>query len=305
MDLTLEETNAAQIARALSKGRADAGSPAMDMVLTLVIVTDNDNVAEAMKAASVLQHEHPARVLGVIVGDGRGRPRLNARIRVGNGIPGESVLLRLSGQLTKHAESVVLPLLLPDSPVVTWWPGVGPLEPATDPIGKLARRRLTDSERTPHPVRWLHRLAPGYTPGDTDLAWTRLTLWRAMLAAALDQTIGDVQSGEVVADDTNPVAALLVAWLGCRLGVPIDFVDDDSGTQVSRVTLRTDVGDIVIRRVSTMSCEFSVPGASPRIVPIRRRTIPELLAEDLRRLDADEIYGETLAHLVTAAEDPS
>ena len=192
---------------------------------------------------------------------------------------------------------MVLPLLLPDSPVVVWWPGQGPLVPAEDPIGRLARRRLTDSERTASPVRWLRRLAPGYQPGDTDLAWTRLTLWRALLAAALDQTSGEVVGGEVVADDTNPVAVLLKAWLECRLGVPVEFVDDDSGPQVSCVTLHTDAGDIVIRRTDTMTCEFSVPGSSPRVVPIRRRTIPELLAEDLRRLDADEIYGETLAHM--------
>ncbi|MTB86971.1 glucose-6-phosphate dehydrogenase assembly protein OpcA [Aeromicrobium senzhongii] len=297
MDMVLEDTNASAVAKALTKGRALAGSPAMDMVLTLLIVTDEDNVAEAMKAANVLQHEHPSRVLGVILGDGRGKPRLDARVRVGAGSPGESVLLRMSGPLVKHSESAVLPLLLPDSPVVAWWPGIGPQEPSKDPIGRLARRRLTDSERTPSPVKWLHQLAPGYSPGDNDLAWTRLTLWRALLAAALDQTTGTVSGGRIQADDINPVAVLLRAWLECRLKVPIEFVDDDSGPQIQRVTLFTDVGDIDIRRVDTMSCEFSVPGSASRIVPIRRRTIPELLAEDLRRLDADEVYGETLAHL--------
>jgi len=151
-------------------------------------------------------------------------------------------------------------------------------------------------------VRWLHKLAPGYKPGDTDLAWTRLTLWRALLAAALDQTSGTATGGRILADDVNPVAVLLQAWLECRLGVPIEFVDDDSGSQIQRVTLFTDVGDIDIRRTDEMTCEFSVPGSSPRVVPIRRRTIPELLAEDLRRLDADEIYGETLQHLVTGRD---
>ncbi len=297
MDLTLEETNASSVAKALTRGRSLAGSPAMDMVLTLLIITDDDNVAEAMKAANVLQHEHPSRVLGVILGDGRGRPRLNARVRVGAGSPGESVLLRMSGPLVKHAESAVLPLLLPDSPVVAWWPGVGPVTPSEDPIGRLAVRRLTDSERSDDAVRWLRRLAPGYSPGDTDLSWTRLTLWRALLAAALDQTTGEPISGRIIADDSNPVAILLRAWLECRLGIPIEFEDDDR-PQITRVTLTTDVGDIDIRRTTTMSCEFSVPGSSARVVPIRRRSIPELLAEDLRRLDADEIYGETLHHLI-------
>src|SRR5690606_27069871 len=235
-------TSSSEVAKALTRGRAQAGSPAMDMVLTLIIVTDDDSVAEAMQAANVLQHEHPSRVLGVILGDGRGKPRLTARVRVGAGSPGESVLLRMSGPLVKHAESAVLPLLLPDSPVVAWWPGIGPPVPSEDPIGRLARRRLTDAERTPEPAKWLRRLAPGYSPGDTDLAWTRLTLWRALLAAALDQTTGEATGGRIQADDINPVAVMLRAWLEDRLGVPIEFVDDDSGPQVQRVTLFTDVG---------------------------------------------------------------
>lgn len=297
MDLTLEETNASKVAKALTRGRSLAGSPAMDMVMTFLIVTDDENVAETMKAANVLQHEHPSRVLGVILGDGRGKPRLNARVRVGAGSPGESVLLRMSGPLVKHAESAVLPLLLPDSPVVAWWPDVGPKTPSEDPIGRLAVRRLTDSERSSDAVRWLRQLAPGYSPGDTDLSWTRLTLWRALLAAALDQNTGAPSAGRIIADDGNPVAMLLQSWLESRLGFPIEFVDDDR-PQITRVTLTTSVGDIDIRRTSTMSCEFSVPGSSPRVVPIRRRSIPELLAEDLRRLDPDEIYGETLQHFV-------
>ncbi len=296
MDITLESTTAAKIARALSKGRSEAGSPAMDMALTMVIIAEEDNVSEVMKAATVLQHEHPSRVLGVITGSKKRDSNLTARIRVGAGSPGESVLLRMSGQLVEHAQSVVLPLLLPDSPVVAWWPGTGPLGPAAVPIGQLAQRRLTDAERTDHPVDWLKKIAAGYQPGDTDLSWTRLTLWRALLAAALDQTTGTVLSGRIQADRANPVGVLLQAWLECRLRVPVEFVHTP-GPQVACASLTTTEGDIRIRRTDTMTCEFSVPGSSSRIVPIRRRDIAELLAEDLRRLDADEIYAETLAHL--------
>ncbi len=296
MDITLESTTAAKVARALSKGRSEAGSPAMDMALTLAIIAEEDNVSEVMRAATLLQHEHPSRVLGVIRGSRDRSPNLTARIRVGAGSPGESVLLRMSGPLVDHAESVVLPLLLPDSPVVAWWPGTGPKVPANDPIGQLAQRRITDAERTDDPVNWLRTLAPGYRDGDTDLAWTRLTLWRALLAAALDQTTAVVHGGKIQADRDNPVAVLLQSWLQSRLNVEIEFVHTP-GPQVACASLHTSAGDVVIRRVDTMSCEFSVPGSVSRIVPIRRRDIAELLAEDLRRLDPDEIYAETLANL--------
>ena len=47
----------------------------MGMVMTLVIVVDEELADAAMSAARAASHEHPARVLGVILGDGRGHGR--------------------------------------------------------------------------------------------------------------------------------------------------------------------------------------------------------------------------------------
>ena len=103
MEIALEKTNSARIARALVKARSAAGSPAMDMVLTLLVVTDDENVGEALRTATTLSREHPSRVIGVILGDGRGAAQLNAKVRVGENSSGESILLRISGELTRHA----------------------------------------------------------------------------------------------------------------------------------------------------------------------------------------------------------
>jgi glucose-6-phosphate dehydrogenase assembly protein OpcA len=209
-------------------------------------------------------------------------------------------LLRLSGPLVKHADSVVLPLLLPDSPVVAWWPRNGPTDPSTDPIGQLAQRRLTDAESSSSPVRTLKATARHYAPGDTDLTWTRLTPWRALLAAALDQSSGRVTGGSVEFSPGNPVATLLVAWLESRLRVPITQRRGDLD-QISKVVLTMADGDVTIERIDASSCHFSVPGSAPREVPLGRRTLAELLAEDLRRLDADDIYAATIDHLLAGA----
>lgn len=299
MEIALTKTNSSKIARALVKARSAAGSPAMDMVLTLLVVTDDANVSHALQTATTLSREHPSRVIGVILGDGRGAAKLDAKVRVGENSSGESILLRISGELTKHAESVVLPLLLPDSPVVVWWPGKPPAVPSEDAIGKLARRRLTDAEATDSPIRALKAVARSYAPGDTDLSWTRLTPWRALLAAALDQTTGKVTSGTIVVGPGNPAATLLVAWLESRLKVPITTKRSDT-EQIAKVVLTTTGGDVVIERLDSVSCHFSVPGSSPREVPLGARTLAELLAEDLRRLDADDIYAATIKHMLEA-----
>ena len=138
MATELTATNASKIATALLQERRKAGSPAMGMVMTLVVVTDEGDHYDAIKAAQAVSREHPSRILGVIKRSARGAANLDAEIRIGEGGSGEQVLLRMSGELAKHPESVVLPLLLPDSPVVIWWPGKAPDDPATDALGTLA-----------------------------------------------------------------------------------------------------------------------------------------------------------------------
>lgn len=299
MQITLEHTNSSDVAAALVRARKASGSPAMDMVLTLIVVCDDTTVSDAFKAATELSKEHPARVLGVILGDGRGSADLHAKIRVGSETSGESILLRMSGKLTKHAESAVLPLLLPDSPVVVWWPGPAPTNPASDPIGALGTRRLTDAEVAHQPLRALRAAARAYEPGDTDLSWTRATPWRALLAAAVDQVRSPVTGGVIEAGTSNPVGVLIESWLEDRLGVHIRWRRVDS-ERIQSITLETANGDISIVRDSDDAATFSVPGASSRTVPLPTRTLAELLAEDLRRLDSDEIYGATVEHLLEA-----
>jgi glucose-6-phosphate dehydrogenase assembly protein OpcA len=146
-------------------------------------------------------------------------------------------------------------------------------------------------------VRNLTRVAKHYTPGDTDLSWTRLTPWRALLAAALDQVASPVTAGSISAGPGNPAAVLLESWLASRLGVPITWRRVESD-QIMVVTLQTDAGEVRIERSDEGTCTFSVPGSTPRAVPMTTRSLAELLAEDLRRLDPDEIYGATVHHLL-------
>ena len=70
--IELTDTNSAEIAAEFVRGRMRAGSPAMGMVMTLIIVVAEEDAETAMDAARQASHEHPARVLGVILGDGRG-----------------------------------------------------------------------------------------------------------------------------------------------------------------------------------------------------------------------------------------
>ncbi|MEV7730604.1 glucose-6-phosphate dehydrogenase assembly protein OpcA [Streptomyces sp. NPDC088921] len=299
MKTDLTDTTASKINKALVKGRRAIGTPAVGMVLTLVIVTDEENAYDALKAANDASREHPSRTLVVIKRVSRSprdrtQSRLDAEVRVGaDAGTGETVVLRLYGEVADHAQSVVLPLLLPDAPVVVWWPVDAPLDPAGDPLGALAQRRVTDTYSSEQPVRELTARADTYTPGDTDLSWTRITPWRSMLAAALDQVTCEVDAVEVEGEEFNPSCELLAMWLADRLDVPVKR-SLSGGPGLTAVRLHTDSGPIVLDRADGSLATLSIQGQPDRAVALKRRDTAELIAEELRRLDPDDTYASAL-----------
>jgi glucose-6-phosphate dehydrogenase assembly protein OpcA len=298
MTIDLTETSTGAILYALRRARQRLGGPASGMVLTLVIVTDEAAQYDAMRAANSAGREHPCRILIVIIRRPDAASRLDAEIRVGEASPGETVLLRMYGPLGQHADSVVAPLLLPDTPVVTWWPGEPPAVPASDPMGALAQRRITDAAAAAAPRDALTALAAGYRPGDTDMSWTRATPWRSLLAATLDPPFPPLQGARVNAQQGNPSAELIAAWLGERLGVPVEC-GSSAGPGITDITFSTEGGDITITRPDGRVALLRRLSQPERKVALHRRETPELLAEELRRLDPDEVYADALAEFST------
>ncbi len=296
MIVELENTTSAKISSSLVKARRSAGSPAMGMVLTLIIVAEEKEYADALRASMEAGREHPSRILLVVTNSSR-KPTLDAQVRIGEGTPGEVIVVRMGGAIAAHPASVIRPLLLPDSPVVIWWPGRCPVNPVNDELAQLAGRRLTDAANTPRPMHALTIRADNYLPGDTDLAWTRLTPWRALLAAALDQYPARIKSVAVEAERSNPSADLLAAWLHARL--KLDVVRRISeGPGITAVRLGTAAGDIAITRPDGLLASYAVPGQPERLVALKRREITELISEEMRRMDADEVYARVLKSLL-------
>jgi glucose-6-phosphate dehydrogenase assembly protein OpcA len=269
------------------------------MVLTLIIVTDEAGQYDALRAANQAAREHPCRVLAVITRRPQAESKLDAEIRVGEAGPGEIILLRMYGPVGQHADSVVAPLLVPDTPVVTWWPGTAPVDPADHPLGALAQRRVTDAAACDAPKRTLGALAAAYHPGDTDLSWTRATAWRSLLAATLDQPYPPIAVGMVAAEPDNPSAELIAAWLSVKLGIPVRR-DISGGPGITEVRFGTADGDIALSRPDGRTATLSRPGQPDRRAALHRRETADLLAEELRRLDPDEVYAESVLHFAAS-----
>jgi glucose-6-phosphate dehydrogenase assembly protein OpcA len=298
MNIDLTDTTTGAINDALRQARLRLGGIASGMVLTLVIVTNEGEQYDAVRAASTAGRQHPCRILVVIIRRPEQRSRLDAEIRVGETTPGETVLLRMYGPLGQHADSVVAPLLLPDTPVVTWWPDTVPPIPAQDPMGALAQRRITDAAAAGSPHDALTMLAAGYQPGDTDLSWTRATPWRSLLAATMDQPSGNVTGGMVSAEAGNPTAGLIAAWLSGAYGVDVP-AELSPGPGITEVSFTTVDGEIMITRPDGRLAHLVRPGQPERRVALHRRETTELLEEELRRLDPDDVYAEALARFAS------
>ncbi len=295
--IALWDTTGTEVVRALAAERRNAGGVASGLALTLVAVVGEKRVRDAETAAATAAAAHPCRLLLVVrsqstASDG-GESRLDAEIVVGGRLgPCEAVVLRMHGRLTRHAESVVIPLLAPDVPVVTWWHDVPPARIANDPLGVVGERRITDVAQSRDPIAALHERAEDYAPGDTDLAWTRATPWRSLLAGALDMATASVVSASVTAAPADPTAALIRGWLQARLGVVPAAVGGIEFVEAAELRLAN--GEAISIARDNGSALLNRTGLPQRVMPLARRQLGDQLAEELRRLDADQPYAAAL-----------
>lgn len=292
--IRLENTSGHDIAAAIAAERHRMGSPTTGMVLTLLILTDEEFQADATAASVASAREHPMRILTMVPRPGGDTNRIDADISVGGDDgPGEVAVMRLRGDRSSHANSVAIPLLLPDTPVVAWWPGAAPADVAMDPIGMHAERRITDVSSRPDPLAELAIRRENYHAGDTDLSWTRITHWRSTLAAMMDRPVGTPESIIVEGHRHNASPVLLAAWLSWALDVPAAVhPTDESG--ISGVSVMTSDGPLTVSRPDGSMAVIEAPGIPASPVALPRRPLHELIAEDLRRLTPDDIYAEAL-----------
>ncbi len=294
MIVDLPDTSTNAVAKKLNELQEKAGAVTLGRVLTLIIATDADTVAEeAIEAANEASHEHPSRIIVVTRGDvNAAEARLDAQVRSGGDTAtGEVVILRLTGPLAEHAGSVVVPFLLPDIPVVTWWPDAAPAVPAEDPLGQFAIRRITDATNDADPLSAIKGRRSGYTPGDTDLAWSRITYWRALLTSALDQAPHEPINSAVISGlKAEPALDVLAGWLASRIDGPVRRAVGDL-----KVELVRDSETVTLSRPQQgVTATLSRTARPDAHVPLPRRGTRECLAEDLRRVDPDVIYLEAL-----------
>jgi glucose-6-phosphate dehydrogenase assembly protein OpcA len=295
--MNLSDTTTSQVAKALVRLRRDGGAGGSARVLTLLIACTPEAEEKAIQTAKTAAVEHPCRIIVMVTGDSEAESRMDASVFGGGDFgPSEVVVLRLAGVLGNLSESLVSALLLPDDPVFTWWAGDFVADPADTELGRISQRRITDTSASEAPIDALQELAQSWRPGDTDLAWTRLTLWRTQLTSIVDQfgTAG-LRTITVRGHAGSPSTALLAAWLQWALpDVEVRLAEADSAAPVGGVRFSRDGGDIELDRPHGGVADLHLPGQPLQRVSLPVRTDATCLAEELRQLDDDVVLGAVL-----------
>lgn len=305
MIITMPDTETNEISGKLNDLHEERGEAVLGRVLTLVISTTEGELEHALRVANEASHEHPCRVIAIAPStrhinpdDGRPHTFLDGEIRIGaDAGAGEIIVLRPRGGLVHHQDTLVIPLLVPDSPVVAWWPVEAPSNPSKDRLGAMATSRITDALRSPNPMRTMQDLRRNASPKNVDLSWTRITVWRAMLASLLDQRPHlPVTAAKVTGPANYLPADMLAAWLRLKLGVPVTMVEEPDATAVTGVYLTRADGTISLERrpADDGLATVSMPGQTPQGVAMPTRTLPKCLNEELGRLYPDEIYAQVI-----------
>jgi glucose-6-phosphate dehydrogenase assembly protein OpcA len=187
----------------LTLGSLDDGkrAPGRSLTATIVVVGPNDRLAEAAQA---VEHLTDVGVRAILISDGT------------NPAPPVRVLdhaVALEGLRPDYLNNAVAALRLSSLPTLVWWRGGNP--DVLDGLADLADRLVFDVEE-PEAV-WARTKTLSERTATSDLRWTKLTRWRALMAQFFDlPEVRDAARSfnRIVIEGADPHAARLYAgWL--------------------------------------------------------------------------------------------
>lgn len=143
MIIDMPNTRTREISRKIDELHEERGESATGRVLTLLISTNEDELEYSLELANAASREHPCRVIAISPSrkpvdtpekaepaddaDDFENSNLDAQVRFGaDAGAGEIIVLHPRGGLVHHPDTLVIPLLVPDAPVVAWWPTEAP-----------------------------------------------------------------------------------------------------------------------------------------------------------------------------------
>lgn len=168
--------------------------------MTLVVAADEAEDASSFgETLAALMPEHPSRAIVIRLRPAAERD-LSARVFAQCWMPFgqrrqiccEQIEITASDASLPDLPAVVLPLAVPDLPVILWCRSPRLFRQSAFPqLSGIAQKVVIDSARFPDPAGVLEEMAASNGSGQilADLSWTRLTRWRELISQIFENRI--------------------------------------------------------------------------------------------------------------------
>jgi glucose-6-phosphate dehydrogenase assembly protein OpcA len=273
-------TSVREIERELSSLRTEPGAETpyqRTSVMTHTAWVPEEWVEAAEDVLHGLAERHPSRTV-VLFPEPDADDGLDGEVEVdvypageGRQICTETIRIRLKGARADAPASVVQPLLLPDLPAFLRWRGLPPFGAGYfGGLVDVVDRLVVDSTEWPDLPESYRGLTEIFDRvAVSDIAWTRTSRWRPMLAS-LWPGIAGVQRIRVTG--TAAQAHLLAGWLRSRLKHPVELEHEPSDRLVG----------------------VDIDGEPAPFPPGDPPSGADLLSEELDRFGRDRIYEDAV-----------
>jgi glucose-6-phosphate dehydrogenase assembly protein OpcA len=294
----------------MASDQADSGGVLRACAMTLAVAAENAADAERVRhTVGVLMHSHPSRA--VILHPGSAGGDLEARIFAECWRPfgktqqicAEGIEITAGHNGFSEVAKFLVPLRVPDLPVVLWCRGASALEPGPlEPLFPLAGKIIFDSSQVSDAdsaLQFLRRLR-GRGSRVADLHWTRLTGWREVLAHLFDDQAlqpNEVKGAQVTfgGPSVTTCARYFAAWIRTALPGTRVIVSSDNGPRgLHSVVLSTASESLTIALGSDHCVEISGRGRHYRSM-LPSASEEALMQEELGILGPDPVYDRALS----------
>jgi glucose-6-phosphate dehydrogenase assembly protein OpcA len=290
----------------LGSDQKESGGVLRACAMTLLVVAENEDAAQRVRRTlGGVMHDHPCRAIVLRLSPGA---EMEARVFAECWLPSgsqtqicaEGIELTSDAAHLDEAAQLMLPLIVPDLPVVLWLHGgiafAGAL--GANPLLKLAQKVIVDSGGAADVASGIATIRALHSPTRrvADLAWTRLTGWRESLANAFtcnrSLAIASVRIQHAGAASTSLL--YFKRWMERAIPSAVVRLEQVTGGEGLRAVILSGQGDAVTVALSgEEAMEVRVGDKHARTL-LPSTSDEALMREELSIPDADPVYDAVL-----------
>jgi glucose-6-phosphate dehydrogenase assembly protein OpcA len=291
----------------LGRNTENSGGVLRACGMTLVVAAESAaDCQELRHTLGVLMHDHPARAVVLRLNE---KPGLDANVFSQCWMPfgkhqqicAEGIEITAGFMELSHVAQLLLPLIVSDLPAVLWCRGTRVFsENAFTPLLPLVQKVIVDSAPAEDPQAAIAAIRELRKQGRlvADLAWTKLTSLRELMASLFDEgTAKGIKSVQIFygGDLPTPSSIYFAKWMETALPeARVELKHGAEGTRSLRSIVLSGDTEVMITRPDKATLEVHAGGRVRRSTSVLLSE-ETLMSEELSILGADPVFDKVLA----------